>query len=54
MRAIALADGEADPSEVRLLEAYARAWQVPLAAIAVAEAPWSTRLAQAWRKWRSS
>ena len=54
MRAIALADGEADPSEVRLLEAYARAWQVPLDAIAVAEAPWSTRLAQAWRKWRSS
>ena len=54
MRAVALADGEADPSEVRLLGAYARAWQVPLDAIAVADPPWSSRLAQAWRKWRSS
>lgn len=54
MRALALADGEADPSEVRLLEAYARAWQVPLEAITVAEPPWTTRLGQAWRKWRSS
>ncbi len=53
MRAIALADGEADPSEVRLLQAYARAWQEPLESITVAETPWSTRLGQAWRKWRS-
>lgn len=29
-REVALADGEVDPTEVRLLEEYARAWEVPL------------------------
>lgn len=29
-RDVALADGEIDPTEVRLLEEYARAWEVPL------------------------
>lgn len=29
-RGVALADGEVDPTEVRLLEEYARAWDVPL------------------------
>lgn len=30
MREVALADGEADGTEVRVLEEYARAWRVPL------------------------
>jgi hypothetical protein len=40
MRRIALADGQVDPSELRLLRAYARAWRVDLEAVSLDERPW--------------
>ncbi len=52
MRRLALADAEADPSEVRLLRAYARAWRADVDAIEIVEPAWWVRLGQAWTKWR--
>ncbi len=52
MRRIALADGEADPSEVRLLRAYARAWRVDLEEVRVDDPPWWRRIGEIWAKWR--
>ncbi len=52
MRRLALADAEADPSEVRLLRAYARAWRADVDAIEIVEPTWWMRLGQAWTKWR--
>jgi hypothetical protein len=52
MRRIALADGEADPSEVRLLRAYARAWRTDLEEVHVDDPPWWRRLGEIWAKAR--
>ena len=52
MRRIALADGEADPSEVRLLRAYARAWRVDLEDVRMDAPPWWRRLPEIWAKAR--